>query len=289
MRNLDHFVIAVEDLASSQHVYQRLGFSVMPKARHAAIGTANHIIQLHDTYLELLGDLDQCVFEPLKQRFASRRAAGDGFYINCLTSSALQLDREHLLARGHACGEIISARRHVTMPDGQTDETASDCFYVWRDEPRLTSTLFYCLHSKPHVIWFEPWQSHPNTAQTTLSLTYASDSLNADEPYFSDLFGAPPAERGADCIAYRTPRGERFEVFTHDGLAARFGCHTPARNGLAALGVGIRYGVASLDVCRAALLGTGVPFTESTGVITVAAADACGVVSEFEQLPRKRL
>ena len=179
MRNLDHFVITVEDRAATQQAYQRLGFSVMPKARHAAIGTANHVIQLHDTYLELLGDLDQCIFEPLKQRFASRRAAGDGFYINCLTSSALQPDREHLLAKGHACGEIISARRQVTMPDGRIDETASDCFYVWRDEPRLTSTLFYAAHGKPHVIWFEPWQSHPNTAQTTLSLTYASDRLAA--------------------------------------------------------------------------------------------------------------
>lgn len=284
MRNLDHFVITVEDLTGSQQAYQRLGFSAMPKARHAAIGTANHIIQLHDTYLELLGDLDQCIFEPLKQRFASRRAAGDGFYINCLTSNDLQSDREHLLAKGHACGEIISARRQVTMPDGRIDETASDCFYVWRDEPRLTSTLFYAAHGKPHVIWFEPWQSHPNTAQTTLSLTYASDNLAADEPYFSDLFGAAPGERGPGHIAYLTPRGERFEVFTHEALGARYGRHAPPRSPLAALGVGIRYGVAKLAVCRAALVGTGVPFNEADGVITVAAKHACGVVTEFAQV-----
>jgi hypothetical protein len=287
MRNLDHFVVTVEDLAAAQQAYRRLGFSVMPKARHAAIGTANHIIQLHDTYLELLGDLDQCSFEPLKQRFESRRAAGDGFYINCLTSTDLKPDRDALLAKRHACGEIISARRQVTMPDGTRDETASDCFYVWRDEPRLTSTLFYAAHGKPHVIWFEPWQSHPNTAMTTLSLTYASDDLQADEPYFTDLFAAPPADRRASSLIYKTPRGECFEVFTHEALHKRYGQFTPARNSLAVLGVGIRYGVASLDVCRAALLGTGTPFTEQAGVITVAAGDACGVVSEFEQLPRK--
>lgn len=287
MRSLDHFVITVEDLPNAQHAYRRLGFSVMPKARHVAIGTANHIIQLHDTYLELLGDLDHCVFEPLKQRFASRRAAGDGFYINCLTSTDLKPDRDALLAKGHVCGEIISARRQVTMPEGSLDETASDCFYVWRDEPRLTSTLFYSAHGKPHVIWFEPWQSHPNTAMTTMSLTYASDDLDADEPYFTDLFGAAPAERTRASLVYQTPRGERFEVFTHDALHARYGLYTPARNGLAVAGVGIRYGVASLDVCRAALLGTGMPFTEDAGVIAVAASEACGVVTEFAQLSAK--
>ncbi len=287
-RSLDHFVIAVDDLPKAEQVYRKLGFSVMPKARHAAIGTANHVIQLHSTYVELLGDLDLCIFEPLKQRFASRRAAGDGFYINCLDSRDLQADRDALLAKGYACGEIISARRKVAMPDGSLDETASDCFYVWRDDARLTSTLFYAAHAKPHVIWFEPWQSHPNTAMTTLSLTYASDNLQADEPYFTDLFGTEPAQRNVACLIYLTARGERFEVFTHDTLRTRYGRQTPARNGLATLGVGIRYGVASLHVCRAALQGTGVPFAEEAGVITVAANDACGVVTEFAQLPTSR-
>jgi hypothetical protein len=281
MRSLDHFVVLVRDLASVPAVWQRLGFKVMPRMHHAALGTSNHVIQFHGTYLELLGDAEKCLQPALARSLATRLAGGEGFYINSLTTNDLVGDRERLVAAGHDCNPILSARRQVVMPDGRTDETASDVVYVWRQAPRAAGTLFYSCHSKPHVIWFEPWQTHPNTVQRALSLTYRSDDLAADEPYVTDLMAAPPTLSEPDALIWRSPRGERFEWLSPKRIAARFGHHAAQLSDLPAVGVALRLGVASLPACRQSLRDHETPFDERDGVITVGPQHANGVVIEF--------
>ena len=51
---VDHLVMAVRDLASARQVYEMLGFTVTPRAEHP-FGTSNHIIQLDDNFMELVG------------------------------------------------------------------------------------------------------------------------------------------------------------------------------------------------------------------------------------------
>jgi len=283
-RNLDHFVVSALELDLARQTYSRLGFAVMPRMRHAAIGTSNHVVQFHDTYLELIGDMDKCTVESLKRRMLARFEGGEGLSINCLTSSDLMTDRVHLLSLGRDCDPIISARRQVVMPDGRTDETASDCFYVWREDARVWSTLFYSQHNKPQVIWIPQWQVHPNTVQRVLGISYVSNDLAADEPYFTDMFQGAPAERGSQALSWHTPRGETFELLSADGAAKRFGAQAPAPTSLSVVGIGLRYGVTHLAACRRALSEGGVPFAESEGVITVGSEQACGVISEFVAL-----
>ena len=171
------------------------------------------------------------------------------------------------------------------MPDGNTDETASDCFYVWREDARLWSTLFYSQHNKPHVIWIPQWQAHPNSVERVLGVSYVSNDLAADEPYFSDMFQGAPATHDGDRLSYHTPRGETFEVLSRNAAKARFGGNAPVTNALAVVGFALRYGVSDLDSCRKALRAGGMPFGEDNGILTVAADRACGVVSEFVALP----
>jgi hypothetical protein len=58
-RGLDHIVHAVRDLDAAAELYRGLGFTVGARNRHPrAWGTQNHIIQLPDTFIELLAVTD---------------------------------------------------------------------------------------------------------------------------------------------------------------------------------------------------------------------------------------
>lgn len=284
VRKLDHFVIVVSDLAASERAYRRLGFAVMPKARHASIGTSNHIAQFHDTYLELLGDIDRCSIPSLRTRMERRLSGGDGLSINCLTSTDLESDRAGLISLGQHCDPIISARRQVAMPDGSLQETASDCFYVWRDEPLEWSSLFYTKHNKPEVIWIPQWQTHPNTTRRVLGMSFVSGDLDREAAYFDRLLGGEAADRSPRRLGYVTPRGEHLELLIPDALDERFAVPVPRSFAFDTVGIALRYGVSDISACRAALDAGGVPFVERDAVITVAAEAACGVISEFVEI-----
>jgi hypothetical protein len=59
MTELDHVLIAVDDLeAAARAVEQRHGLASVEGGRHQGLGTANRIVPLGDTYLELVAVVD---------------------------------------------------------------------------------------------------------------------------------------------------------------------------------------------------------------------------------------
>jgi hypothetical protein len=57
---LDHVVIAVADLAAAAHEFEaRYGLTSIEGGRHAGWGTANRIVPLGETYLELVAVVDE--------------------------------------------------------------------------------------------------------------------------------------------------------------------------------------------------------------------------------------
>jgi glyoxalase-like protein len=56
---LDHVILGTNDLeAAGSRLYRELGLASIPGGRHADWGTANRIVPLGDTYLEILGVVD---------------------------------------------------------------------------------------------------------------------------------------------------------------------------------------------------------------------------------------
>ena len=73
---LDHVLIAVSDLeAAAREVEQRHGLAAVEGGRHQGLGTANAIVPLGGTYLELVAVVDQA--EAAQSGFGSWVAAGD--------------------------------------------------------------------------------------------------------------------------------------------------------------------------------------------------------------------
>lgn len=279
-RNLDHVIVSVRDLDATAEAYRRLGFAVMPRAVHENLGTANFIIQFQNNYFELLGDFHKYHDPAMREFMSSRFDGGDGLSMLSLSCSDLVADRERLIGRGHTPSAIMNSARQVVLADGTPDATASSSMLNWRAAPRRWSTLFYSFHGKPHTIWFEPWQTHPNTVHTLVGITYCSDDFAADVPYVHDMLCAEPAEQTAQRCLWRTPRGEWLELLSPAALAARFAVPVPATP-FAVWPVALRYRVQNLDACRQALRDGGVPFVEHAGLITVAAEHAAGAISVF--------
>jgi hypothetical protein len=287
-RCLDHVIVSVRDLDAAAAAYRRLGFAVMPRAVHHNLGTANHIIQFHSNYFELLGDFHKYA-DPAMREFMSARFQGEpgesgegGLSMLSLSCTDLAADRERLIALGHTPSAIMNSAREVVLADGCLDATASSSMLNWRAAPRRWSTLFYSFHGKPRTIWFEPWQTHPNTVHTLAGITYCSNHFAADVPYIHDMLCAEPAEHTAQRCLWPTPQGEWLELLSPDALAARFAVPVPATP-FAVWPVALRYRVQDLSACRQALRNGGVPFVEQAGLITVAAEHAAGAISEFTE------
>ena len=73
---LDHVLIAVADLtAAAERLERRQGLASVEGGRHAGLGTANRIVPLGDTYLELVAVVDEA--EARASAFGSWVAGGE--------------------------------------------------------------------------------------------------------------------------------------------------------------------------------------------------------------------
>jgi hypothetical protein len=110
---LDHVIFAVGDLdVAAQRLLEEHGLDTASGGRHEGLGTANRIVPLGDTYLELIGVDDPAVaagnpFGHAVQRFA---ADGDGVF-------AWALATDDIVRWAESIGATVAAGRRV-LPDG---------------------------------------------------------------------------------------------------------------------------------------------------------------------------
>jgi len=279
-RELDHYVIQVRDLDASGANYERLGFHVLPKARHIEIGSANRVVQFQHTYLELLGDLDQA--RPVVgDNLAERWQCGEGLAMVSLNSIEIESDHELIRELELNPAPIISARRKVPMPDGSADETDSVCFYIFRPARKYLS-LFLSQHRKPHVIWVPEYQQHPNTAVETTGVTWVSDDPALDRDYFTQLYGVAPELEEEGLIRFRGTRNDFAEIYSRERLAERYpaiditGCDR-----LPGYPVGLQISVQNMDRLGSVLDENKVRYATVSGAVIIPPEQAHGVIIEF--------
>lgn len=279
-RALDHYVIQVRDLDVSGFSYERLGFQVMPRMSHIEIGSANRVVQFQSTYLELIGDLDKAK-GVVRNNLDPRWKCGEGLSMVSLDSNDLAADHALVSDWQLDPAPIISARRKVVMPDGSEDETASDCFYIFR-RGREYLSLFLSQHRKPHVIWVPEYQQHPNTAVETTGITWVSDDPARDRDYFVQLYGTEPELEEAGLIRFRGTRNDTAEIYSRERLAERYpAIDIAVCDRLPGYPVGLQITVRSLDRLRTILDENKVIYASASGSVIVPSDQAHGVIIEF--------
>ena len=126
-RGLDHIVHAVRDLDAAAALYRGLGFTVGARNRHSRTwGTQNHIVQLPDTFIELLAVTSPEGIVPHGPRHFSFGAFNRDFLVHAQGLSMLVLkgrgaaDVAEFAAKGIGDFALYEFERTGMRPDGTT-------------------------------------------------------------------------------------------------------------------------------------------------------------------------
>jgi hypothetical protein len=169
---VDHLIVMVRDLDRSERGWQRLGFAPTPRGFHQSGGTANHLIMLDRTYVELLGMTDPAAASPYRAMLDQApglwgiawRASAEATF-RFWRERALEPTAPTSLARGveiHGRREL--ARFALTMLPHTTD---------------LPCLLFCCEQLTPRFVWHEDLPAHPNSARSLREVLVLVDDARA--------------------------------------------------------------------------------------------------------------
>jgi hypothetical protein len=171
---VDHIVWGVEDLdRAAVGVQERYGLASVPGGRHPGWGTANRIVPLGPSYLELLAvvDADEAAADPVGSGYAGHIRAAPGLMLWCLATDELDAVAARL-------GLTIEAKSRV-LPGGT--------ILGWR-LAGLPAAL-----DNPSLPFFIEWDVDPDRHPGRMEAGHAA----ATEGIASVTVGADPAELSA--------------------------------------------------------------------------------------------
>ena len=154
--HFDHVQVAVSDLERAADRYRREhGLIALPGGRHPGRGTANMIVPLGDSYLELIAVVDRAEAEalPTSMRVARAVESGRSFATWAARTADLEATRRHLEDRGFDLAEPLQGGRR--RPDGVN--------LAWRMQELVPGAEFSPL---PFLIqWQLPGELFPGAAR----------------------------------------------------------------------------------------------------------------------------
>lgn len=212
-RGLDHVVWPVRDLDAAAALFESLGFTVTPRARHPW-GTENRLVQLDGAFLELLtvgGDAaipdapaGTLSFGAFNRDFLAR---GEGGSMVVLESRDAAADRAAFESAGLKVFEPFSFGRTQELADGTTREVRFDLTFVDNPHDRMLG-YFTCHNLFPENFWSHAWQSHANGVRR-LEAVVMTNADPADQAEFWKAFTGRREMRATSLgITVSTPRGD---------------------------------------------------------------------------------
>ncbi len=283
---LDHVGIAGRDLDDLATAYERLGFTLTPRARHSGrrtpdgpiepFGTANRCIMLRQGYIELLAVVDPRAFSDTIDERLARYA---GLHIIALAVD----DAEANLQRLRLAGMDIPGIAYLERPVDDTDPDGPKARFARVPLPNSPEGRIQLIrHLTPEAIWQERFVSHPNGAVALEEVVLAVAAPAESAARLSLLAGRPVTPDPAGGYALAMPQG-RVRVLPPDALTTVFpGAAIPSLPFIA--GFSVRTGDGNAAVAR--LLGErGIPHRAAPDGVLVDSAVAGGANLRFVAAP----
>ncbi|ADZ70614.1 VOC family protein [Polymorphum gilvum] len=226
-RGLDHVVVAVRDLEAAAAVWQALGFTLTPKARHP-FGTANRLIQLDGAFIELLAVEDAAsIADPAPGAFSFAAfnrdflAARVGASMLVVDSTDPAADRAAFAAAGLPVFEPFAFERTAAAPDGGSARVGFDLTFT--ADPQAPGIGFFtCRNRYPENFWKADYQRHANGARRLADVVLVAEDP-ADHHIFLEAFAGRRELRATSLgIEVETARGW-ISIFTPVGFRLMFG------------------------------------------------------------------
>ena len=281
-RAVDHLVLCVRDLVRARSFYERLGFTLTPRAQHP-FGTANHLAQLQGSFLELLAVADPTQIRPaapgefsfaaFNAEFLARR---EGLSMLVFQTDDARQDQRNFATRGLDTYAPFDFGRKARLPDGSEAMVSFSLAFVTH-AAMPDAAFFACQQHAPQCFWKPAYQHHANGARAVVEVVMAAD----DPGGFADFFGRlvePQTVTGDARGLHIALDGAAISVLGRDALRA-WCPDAPMPRSPAFVG----YAVAVEDAARveAILRGADLPFRRRDVALQVAPTDAFGVVIEF--------
>lgn len=262
LTGLDHVVIAVKDLDTAAATYRKLGLTLTPRGLHEGKGTGNHCIMFPNTYVELLGIVDET---GAKGRLAERvNARGEG----CIAIAYGADDADKTYAALQVAGIEAEPPNDLSRPldlDGKRNMVRFR--NIMLPKLALPETMqFVCTHVTPELTRARhEWQLHPTGATGVAEVIVAVDDVAA-------------ATRE---LAGPTLTNSAITLLTPADAERRFGksLQGAPKYGIVALTIRVN----EPDAAAAMLSMAKVPHFETRNTVTVPASAAHGVVIEFAE------
>lgn len=231
-RALDHIVLTVRDLDAAAAVYERLGFTLTPRARHEdRMGTSNRLAQFGErNFIELLevdrpGGImphDPAAAPPVFSFGAHARDAlerGEGASFLVFRGEDAEADCAAFAAAGAETYAPFTFEREARLPGGGSATVAfALAFATSPDMPR--AAVFTCWNRAPEHFWKPAFQTHANGGLGLRRVYFVSEDPARDAGFLARLFGGAlrdaPGGRAVAC----GDRGEAW-ILSPDAVAAR--------------------------------------------------------------------
>src|SRR4029077_8490370 len=177
---IDHLVLCVNDLDRARIFYERLGFTLTPRAQQP-FGTANHLVQMQASFLELLAVTEvtnipaaapgQFSFGGFNAAFLSRR---QGMSMLVFPSDDSRHDQRTFAARRLDTYEPFSFSRKARLPDGgEATLSFSLAFVTHASMPE--AAFFACQQRTPQYFWKPEYQRHANGARAVIEVLIVAE------------------------------------------------------------------------------------------------------------------
>ncbi len=287
----DHVVLTVHDLDAAAAFYERIGFTLTPKAQHP-FGTGNRLAQMQGSFIELLAvTKPEDVPEPGEGEFSfgaynrdylkSMADRPGGMAMLALTSPGWEIDRARFTAAGLDLPAPFGFGRTARQPDGT--EVKLDFRLTFAPNPAMPrATFFTCDHRHPASVFWKPdYQAHANGALRLAEVFMVSEVPEMHADFLRRLFGAVVPINGGLCAGVS---GGGFCILEPDAFVETYpGATPPQPQGEEALFAGFRVEVADLSAAQAAWSKDGLPFRRVGSHIHLAGDDAFGALIALSQ------
>jgi catechol 2,3-dioxygenase-like lactoylglutathione lyase family enzyme len=263
LSRLDHVIVAVRNLDQAAMTYRRLGFTLTPRGLHEGKGTGNHCIMFKNSYIELLGIVDEIGAKGrLAERVNQRGEGGLGIAYGADDADA-------------ACAALRTAGIAAEDPNELSRPLELD---GRRELVRFRNVMlpglalpnvmqFVCAHLTPELTRARhEWQLHPNGATGIAEICIAADT---------------PSTYAAEQMALHGNglKNTRITLANRGELESRFGnaLGGAPKDGIVALSIEVN----EPDAASAMLEMAKVPHHETRAGVIVPATAAHGVVIDF--------
>ena len=277
-RGIDHLVLAVHDLDDASGFYERLGFSLTPRAQHP-FGTGNRLVQLDGEFLEILsvtrpGDViphqqGHFSFGAFNQDYLKCR---EGMSMIALKSGGWEEDRRVFSDAGLELSAPFTFSRLARQPDGRDVTVGFDLTFILRND-MPEAVFFTCDHQHEPQFFYKPeFQSHANTAKSIDEVFVVATDTGDCSDFIGKLYGKEE----------NTGKQPSLSILTENDLRDRFPNHKTAPLSGSAVFAGYRIRVSSLASVRVILAGNDILCFEKQGSLWLS---AFGLIIEFSDQP----